>query len=51
MTGTPDNDAPMATNLSAVEVYTEDTPLDLTDIVSTASPALLTWTSITRPTP
>jgi hypothetical protein len=34
-TGTPVNDAPEATNLSAVEAYTEDTPLDLTDIVIT----------------
>ena len=33
MTGTPVNDAPSATNLSAPETYTEDTPLDLTDIV------------------
>ena len=27
------NDAPLATNLNAPEIYTEDTPLDLTDIV------------------
>jgi hypothetical protein len=27
------NDAPTATNLSAPETYTEDTPLNLTDIV------------------
>jgi hypothetical protein len=33
MTGTPVNDAPTATNLSADESYTEDTPLNLTDIV------------------
>src|SRR5256712_10302412 len=33
MTGTPVNDAPAATNLSAAESYTEDTPLNLTDIV------------------
>ena len=33
MTGTPVNDAPTATNLSAAETYTEDTPLNLTDIV------------------
>ena len=33
MTGTPVNDAPTATNLSAAEGYTEDTPLNLTDIV------------------
>jgi VCBS repeat-containing protein len=33
MTGVPVNDAPTATNLSAGETYTEDTPLDLTDIV------------------
>ena len=32
-TGTPVNDAPAATNLSAAETYTEDTPLNLTDIV------------------
>ncbi|HEX5087257.1 MAG TPA: Ig-like domain-containing protein [Nocardioides sp.] len=30
---TPVNDAPTATNLSAAETYTEDTPLDLVDIV------------------
>ncbi|HEY4720844.1 MAG TPA: cadherin-like domain-containing protein, partial [Anaerolineae bacterium] len=29
----PVNDAPTATNLSAAETYTEDTPLNLTDIV------------------
>ena len=33
MTGTPVNDAPAANNISADETYTEDTPLDLTDIV------------------
>jgi Putative Ig domain len=33
MTGTPVNDAPTATNLNAAETYTEDTPLNLTDIV------------------
>ena len=33
LTGTPVNDAPTATNLSAAETYTEDTPLNLTDIV------------------
>ena len=33
MTGTPVNDAPTATNLSAPETYTEDTALNLTDIV------------------
>src|SRR6267143_2065884 len=33
MTGTPVNDAPTATNLSAAESYTEDTALNLTDIV------------------
>jgi Domain of unknown function (DUF4347)/Cadherin-like len=33
VTGTAVNDAPTATNLSAAETYTEDTPLDLTDIV------------------
>ncbi len=32
-TGTPVNDAPLATNLSAAESYTEDTALNLTDIV------------------
>ena len=32
-TGMPVNDAPLATNLSAAETYTEDTPLDLVDIV------------------
>ena len=32
-TGTAVNDAPTATNLSAAESYTEDTPLNLTDIV------------------
>ena len=35
MTGTPVNDAPTATNLSAAEAYTEDTPLNLADIVVT----------------
>ena len=35
MTGTAVNDAPTATNLSAAEAYTEDTPLNLTDIVVT----------------
>ena len=33
MTGTAVNDAPSATNLSAAETYTEDTALNLTDIV------------------
>ncbi len=33
MTATPVDDAPTATNLSAGETYTEDTPLNLTDIV------------------
>ena len=33
MTGVAVNDAPTATNLSAPETYTEDTALDLTDIV------------------
>ena len=33
MTATPVNDAPTATNLSAAESYTEDTALNLTDIV------------------
>src|SRR2546427_683491 len=33
MTGTAVNDAPTATNLSAGESYTEDTALNLTDIV------------------
>ena len=32
-TGTAVNDAPTATNLSAAETYTEDTPLNLIDIV------------------
>jgi hypothetical protein len=32
-TGTPVNDAPTATDLSTAETYTEDTPLNLTDIV------------------
>jgi hypothetical protein len=32
-TGVAVNDAPTATNLSAPETYTEDTPLNLTDIV------------------
>ena len=35
MTGTPVNDAPTATNLNAAETYTEDTALNLTDIVVT----------------
>ncbi|MBI2532459.1 MAG: hypothetical protein HYW03_09630, partial [Deltaproteobacteria bacterium] len=33
MTGIAVNDAPTATNLNAAETYTEDTPLNLTDIV------------------
>jgi hypothetical protein len=33
MTGTAVNDAPTASNLSAAETYTEDTALNLTDIV------------------
>ena len=33
ITGTPVNDAPTATNLNASETYTEDTPLNLADIV------------------
>ena len=33
MTGTAVNDAPTATNLSAAETYTEETPLNLIDIV------------------
>ena len=35
MTGTAVNDAPTATNLSAAESYTEETALNLTDIVVT----------------
>jgi hypothetical protein len=35
MTGTAVNDAPSASNLSSAETYTEDTPLNLTDIVVT----------------
>ena len=35
MTGTAVNDAPTATNLSAAETYTEDTALNLIDIVVT----------------
>ncbi len=35
MTGVAVNDAPTATNLSAAETYTEDTPLNLIDIVAT----------------
>src|SRR5204862_5973042 len=34
MTGIPVNDAPTATNLSAAESYTEDTALNLIDIVA-----------------
>src|SRR5438477_182534 len=34
MTGTPVNDAPNATNRSAAETYTEDTALNLIDIVA-----------------
>ena len=33
-TGTPVNDAPTASNLNAAESYTEDTPLNLIDIVA-----------------
>jgi len=33
VTGTPVNDAPTATNLNVAETYTEDTPVNLTDIV------------------
>src|SRR4051812_14199960 len=33
-TGIAVNDAPTATNLSAAETYTEDTPLNLVDIVA-----------------
>ena len=33
MTGIAVNDPPVATNLSAAETYTEDTPLNLIDIV------------------
>jgi hypothetical protein len=33
MTGIAVNDAPIATNLNAAETYTEDTPVNLTDIV------------------
>ena len=34
VTGTPVNDPPSATNLSAPETYVEDTPLNLVDIVA-----------------
>src|SRR5436190_598605 len=34
VTGTPVNDAPTATNLNAAETYTEDTALNLIDIVA-----------------
>ena len=48
---TPVNDAPMATNLSAAEIYTEDTALNLTDIVisdvdSANVTAILTLSSV-----
>ena len=50
MTGTAVNDAPSATNLSAAETYTEDTALNLTDIVisdvdSASVTAMLTLSS------
>ena len=38
VTGTPVNEAPAATNLSAAETYTEDTALNLIDIVVTDAP-------------
>ncbi len=45
MTGTAVNDAPTATNLSAPESYTEDTVLNLTDIVvSDADSSIVTVT-------
>src|SRR5437660_1499805 len=57
MTGTPVNDAPTATNLSAAQTYTEDTVLNLIDIVAidvdsantTASP-LFPYTTFFRST-
>src|SRR5262249_2204452 len=51
MTGIAVNDAPTATNLNAAETYTEDTPLDLIDIVvsdvdSTTVTAMLTLSNV-----
>ncbi len=51
MTGTPVNDAPQATNLSAAETYTEDTPLDLTDIVVSDIDNANTTVTLTLSTP
>ena len=53
MIGTAQNDAPTATNLSAAESYTEDTPLNLTDIVvsdvdSTTVTVTLTLSDVER---
>ncbi len=46
LTITPVNDAPTATNLNAAESYTEDTPLDLIDIVASDVDSVLTATLV-----
>ncbi|HET7224588.1 MAG TPA: hypothetical protein VFK69_02650 [Candidatus Eisenbacteria bacterium] len=51
MTGVPVNDPPQATNLNAAETYTEDTPLDLIDIVVSDidSPVLIATLTLSDP--
>jgi LPXTG-site transpeptidase (sortase) family protein len=51
MTPNPVNDPPAATNLSAAETYTEDTPLDLIDILITDvdSPAVTAALTLSNP--
>jgi hypothetical protein len=51
MTGTPGNDPPNATNLSAAETYTEDTPLNLVDIVVSDPDGGLTTATLTLSSP
>ncbi|MEM8497485.1 MAG: PKD domain-containing protein [Pseudomonadota bacterium] len=50
-TATPVNDAPTATNLSAAEAYTEDTALNLSDIVVTDTDNANTTVTLTLSDP
>ena len=51
MTGTAVNDAPTASNSRAPESYTEDTPLNLTDIVVSDVDSATVTATLTLSTP
>ena len=51
ITGTPVNDAPTASNRSAAQAYTEDTPLNLTDIVAADVDSASITATLTLSTP